>query len=368
MDTPPPPPSHAARAAAFAADLASATGSIDMANLRALARGGLPDSPPSARAAAWKLLLGYLPADTAAWERVLASKRGEYAQFVDDFAAPAAAPAHAATEDDHPLSSAPDSAWATHFQATTKDAELVAQIARDVERTHPDLAFFAGAGVRHALARVLLVFAKTNPALAYVQGMNELLAPIYYVFASADKEEVGGGGKRCGGDASATPSPHSPPEADAFWCLVALMADFRDNFCAALDDSSGGVRAALAALASTLRAADPRVAAHLFNTNAVDPAFFGFRWTTLLLTQEFALPDAVVLWDGLLAEAARDRAAALRRVCAAMVISQRAALLAGDFAANVKLLQSFPPQTDVRALLAGASALKSVDAAAQQQQ
>ena len=362
MDTP--RPSHAARAAAFAADLASTTGAIDMANLRCLARGGLPDSPPSARAAAWKLLLGYLPADTAAWEGVLASKRGEYAQFVADFAAPVAPPAHAATEDDHPLSSAPDSAWASHFQATTKDAELVAQIQRDVERTHPDLAFFAGVGVWTALARVLLVFAKTNPGLAYVQGMNELLAPIYYVFASADKEETGGGDD----NASATPSPPSPPEADAFWCLVALMADFRDNFCAALDDSTGGVRAALGALASTLRAADPRVATHLFDTNAVDPAFFGFRWTTLLLTQEFALPDAVVLWDGLLAEAARDRAAALRRVCAAMVISQRAALLAGDFAANVKLLQSFPPQTDVRLLLRGAVALTGVDEVAQQQQ
>ncbi len=33
------------------------------------------------------------------------------------------------------------------------------------------------------LSRILFLFAKLNPGIRYVQGMNELLAPIYYVFA-----------------------------------------------------------------------------------------------------------------------------------------------------------------------------------------
>lgn len=35
---------------------------------------------------------------------------------------------------------------------------------------------------------ILLLFAKLNPAIRYVQGMNEVLAPIFYVF-STDTDE-----------------------------------------------------------------------------------------------------------------------------------------------------------------------------------
>lgn len=33
------------------------------------------------------------------------------------------------------------------------------------------------------LARILLLYAKLNRGVRYVQGMNELLAPLYYLFA-----------------------------------------------------------------------------------------------------------------------------------------------------------------------------------------
>ena len=32
------------------------------------------------------------------------------------------------------------------------------------------------------MRNILLLFAKLNPAIGYVQGMNEVLAPLYYVF------------------------------------------------------------------------------------------------------------------------------------------------------------------------------------------
>lgn len=35
---------------------------------------------------------------------------------------------------------------------------------------------------------ILLLFSKLNPAVRYVQGMNEVLAPIYYIF-STDADE-----------------------------------------------------------------------------------------------------------------------------------------------------------------------------------
>lgn len=42
--------------------------------------------------------------------------------------------------------------------------------------------------MQEAMRNILLLFAKLNPAIQYVQGMNEILAPIYYVF-SADPVE-----------------------------------------------------------------------------------------------------------------------------------------------------------------------------------
>lgn len=45
---------------------------------------------------------------------------------------------------------------------------------------------------RQVIARILYIFAKLNPGQGYVQGMNELIGPIYYVFAN-DKLEWSGG-------------------------------------------------------------------------------------------------------------------------------------------------------------------------------
>ena len=53
--------------------------------------------------------------------------------------------------------------------------------------------------------------------------MNELLAPIYYCFAT-DKTSF---------------SFHA--EADAFFCFTNLMSELRDGFCRSLDYSNVGI-------------------------------------------------------------------------------------------------------------------------------
>ena len=37
-----------------------------------------------------------------------------------------------------------------------------------------------------AIERLLFIYAKLNPAIGYVQGMNELIAPLYYVLTLID--------------------------------------------------------------------------------------------------------------------------------------------------------------------------------------
>ena len=64
------------------------------------------------------------------------------------------------------------------------------------------------------MKRVLFVFAKLNRGLDYVQGMNELLAPIYYQFRNDPKEGA-----------------RENAEADSFYCFMDVISEFRDHFC-----------------------------------------------------------------------------------------------------------------------------------------
>ncbi len=69
---------------------------------------------------------------------------------------------------------------------------------------------------------------------------------------------------------------------------------------------------------------------HIFSLNF-------HRWLSLMLSQEFALPDVLRIWDSLLAD--ETRSDFLIDVCTAMVLVIREDILTNDFADNVKLLQ-----------------------------
>eukprot|EP00216_Chloropicon_sp_CCMP2111_P005275 CAMPEP_0198237356 /NCGR_PEP_ID=MMETSP1446-20131203/3215_1 /TAXON_ID=1461542 ORGANISM="Unidentified sp, Strain CCMP2111" /NCGR_SAMPLE_ID=MMETSP1446 /ASSEMBLY_ACC=CAM_ASM_001112 /LENGTH=146 /DNA_ID=CAMNT_0043919489 /DNA_START=81 /DNA_END=518 /DNA_ORIENTATION=- len=127
------------------------------------------------------------------------------------------------------------------------------------------------------------------------------------------------------------------------------MSELRDHFCKQLDNSSSGIKATMQRLSQYLREQDYELWDHLHNRVKIDPQFFAFRWITLMLTQEFHFPDVLRLWDTFLGDP-RGRLDALLRVCVAMATLARDALLSGDFAQNIKLLQSYPP-VDVHILI-----------------
>lgn len=41
---------------------------------------------------------------------------------------------------------------------------------------------------------------------------------------------------------------------------------------------------------------------NVLEKQSLKPEFFAFRWLTLLLSQEFSLPDVIALWDSLFAD------------------------------------------------------------------
>uniref|UniRef100_M1BAC5 RabGAP/TBC domain-containing protein n=1 Tax=Solanum tuberosum TaxID=4113 RepID=M1BAC5_SOLTU len=301
---------------------------INLGEVRRLASQGIPDGP-GIRAIVWKLLLGYLPTEKALWPTELAKKRPEYKQFKEellmnpseiarrleksaslendgtgtDIEGKGVLSRSKVTQEEHPLSLGKSSIWNQFFQ----DTEIIEQIDRD-----------------DALRIILIIFAKLNPGIRYVQGMNEILAPLFYVFRNDPNEE-----------------DPAMAEADTFFCFVELLSGFRDNFCQQLDNSVVGIRSTITRLSQLLKEHDEELWRHLEVTTNVNPQFYAFRWITLLLTQEFNFPDSLLIWDTLLSDPEGPQETLLR-ICCAMLIIVRRRLLAGDFTSNLKLLQNYP--------------------------
>ncbi|KAF8402112.1 hypothetical protein HHK36_013064 [Tetracentron sinense] len=262
---------------------------INMRELRKLASQGIPDGA-GIRPTVWKLLLGYLPCDRGLWSSELAKKRSQYKHFKEELLVnpqnfeflniSVASQSEITskldksaclekdkptcegsgllsrleiTHGEHPLSLGKTSVWNQFFQ----DTEIIEQIDRDVKRTHPDMHFFSGDSPfpksnQEALRSILIIFAKLNPGIRYVQGMNEVLAPLFYVFRNDPDEENA---------ASA--------EADTFFCFVELLSGFRDNFCQQLDNSIVGIRSTITKLSQLLKEHDEELWRHLEVTTKV---------------------------------------------------------------------------------------------------
>ncbi|XP_071707056.1 uncharacterized protein [Rutidosis leptorrhynchoides] len=337
---------------------------INIGELRQLASLGIPDTS-GIRSTVWKLLLGYLPIDKGLWSSELAKNRSQYKCFKEDLlrnpseitrkledSVSAKNGDHTnqsrcllarskITHGEHPLSLGKTSIWNQFFQ----DSEIIEQIERDVIRTHPDIHFFSGDSAfakanQDSLRNILIIFAKLNPGIKYVQGMNEILAPLFYVFKNDPNDDYA-----------------ANAEADAFFCFSELLSDFRDNFCQQLDNSIVGIRSTISRLSQLLKQHDEELWRHLEITTKVNPQFYAFRWITLLLTQEFIFDDCLQIWDMILSSSEGPQETLLR-VCCAMLILVRRRLLAGDFTANLKLLQSYPA-TNVSHLLYVANKLHS---------
>jgi len=299
--------------------------------------------------------------------------------------------------EDHPLNPNPKSHWQSFF----KDNDVLLQIDKDVRRLCPDLTFFQQATphpnvmvigdpslgispqerlharVNHVqleaqtlerkgvgpstlanskkradedyaplsqgqeahwevVERMLFLFAKLNPGQGYVQGMNEIIGPIYYVLASDNRLEW-----------------REHAEADCFFCFTNLMSDIRDFFIKTLDDSATGIQSMMIRLNNRLNEIDNAVATVLGN-QGIKMQYFAFRWLTLLLSQEFALPDVLRLWDALLTDETRSKL--LIDVCVSMLFLTRDTLLNNDFASNMKMLQNYPLM-DMSLILAKAKEL-----------
>jgi len=365
------------------------TSKIDFDQIRKLAFTGIPDQS-GLRAKYWKILLNYLPLNKEDWATSLESSRQTYLQFSEELIANPyknltlgsnatfKVASRDVTMEDHPLNTAHDSQWNAHF----KDLVIMQEIEKDVKRTCPSLHFFtmdlyaeeeknktikkkpfddvkdpielfkkysdtisktnpAKPNPLEAIQRILFMYTKLNSGIGYVQGMNEILGPIYYTFASDND-----------------PFWRDYAEADGFFCFMNLMSEIRDNFVKTLDATECGIGAHMDHLNDLLRRKDKDLWDSLTKKNMQSP-FYSFRWITLLLTQEFELPDVQQIWDSFFGDP--DRFSFVIYFCCAMMENIREELLKGDFADNLKLLQNYPMNSDVGQIMNIAIQIKEED-------
>jgi TBC1 domain family member 13 len=195
---------------------------IDMTALKVIAFRGIPDEVRSLRGVVWRLLLNYLPNKPSKWIETINENKKQYESFMEELIIK---PQISMEETvggsdengrkqvaDHPLSVSEESVWAQFH----KDREIWEEIEKDVKRTRNETALFMRALkdedtnknwdrlLRQAelkkselnaedrekyiethgdvLSRILFIYAKLNPGIRYVQGMNEILALLYFVF------------------------------------------------------------------------------------------------------------------------------------------------------------------------------------------
>lgn len=107
-------------------------------------------------------------------------------------------------------------------------------------------------------------------------------------------------------------------EADTFYCFTYLMTHLRDNFMKIYDSSEFGILVRMQKFLKLLKTIDQEIC-ELFERQKLKPEFYAFRWLTLLLSQEFQLPDVLRLWDSLFAEQ-DNNLQFLLYICCAMVM------------------------------------------------
>lgn len=340
---------------------------FDIINLRLHAFSGIPTCFVALRALIWKIVIGYFPSNKADWDEKIPKMRREYFQHMEskispelvktilngkglppgssmqeletlcalkreDSGPPADSPSKpslkdnckiiAATpcEDDHPLSTNKNSNWHQYFA----DQQLWEEIVKDVRRTRGELLD----GANFTLTKILFLFIKTNPGMRYLQGMNEIVAVIYYVF-------------------SKDPIAVEHAEADAFHVFSRLILEMKEHFTfepAQTGQSDGQLKedsmlvTQLKETWALLKKVDNKLYNH-FTQKGIEYHFVILKWYTSLFTQEFN-PDATFkIFDGIMTH--KRKSTLIKCLCVSVLICLHTELLkATDFATIMITIQN----------------------------
>ncbi|VWU50375.1 TBC domain protein, putative [Hepatocystis sp. ex Piliocolobus tephrosceles] len=172
------------------------------------------------------------------------------------------------------------------------------------------------------LCRILYIYANLHPYVKYVQGMNEILAPIYFIIFNDPLCNCCLQG-----------------EADTFFCFLELMQKQKDVFCERLDNTDDGINGKLQKFVLLLKIKEYDLWKKLY-TLKIKTQYYALKWILLLLTQEFDMADSIILYDHFIINTNENF---ILYICLVICRKLKSSLLYGNFTVNLKLLQNIPP-------------------------
>lgn len=230
---------------------------------------GIPSTLPCLRPMIWKALLNYLPKDNLSkWKEITIENYQNYQKLLKKY----------------PI----DVISLTDFAENNKNNEIITQIDKDLPRTRTEMKWFSevdpndfNRGTRYnTIRRILFTYAKNNSSLGYVQGMNELVAVIYYIFSIDDSEFIG---------------PFV--ESDTYKCFEKLMEDMEPLFkMGDISYSQLFITLQIKKIKEIMNFCIPEVLPHL-DDEGLNLDVCVTRWIFCLFAQDCSMDMAVNFWD-----------------------------------------------------------------------
>lgn len=245
---------------------------INLSDLRRLCWHGCP---VEVRATCWKLLLGYTPTTNSRLSKTLFNKRAEYARILD----------------------------AHYLGNKYLDKSILHQITIDIKRTSGGT-FLLNDELRGRVIRVLYCWSIRRPASGYVQGLNDVIMPLFEVFLSdaIQASESNQPSPNITIDAGKLAQLAEPAldnvEADVFWCFSRLVDSIQDNYTA----SQVGIHRQVSRMQQICAVLDPDLVKHLQVNLEIEFVQFAFRWINCLLVRELKMGLIIRAWDTYLCE------------------------------------------------------------------
>lgn len=222
---------------------------------------GIPEALPCLRPLIWKSLIGFYPLNNLSqWKEETINKYKIYEEnIVKKY---------------------------TYYPNNIKeerDINLINQINKDLPRTRFDCDFYANDQNNYEkLRRILFFYANEHRDVNYIQGMNEIIAIIFYIFSKDDN-----------------PFNEKYKESDAYFTFEKLMEQVKDIFMMEnIDYSQLYVKEQIEEIKKILKKIDSNLMNH-FHQIGLEIDNFVMRWLLVLFAQEFTIDVAVNFWDRL---------------------------------------------------------------------
>eukprot|EP00917_Polyrhabdina_sp_WS-2016_P013639 GHVP01029852.1.p1 GENE.GHVP01029852.1~~GHVP01029852.1.p1 ORF type:complete len:352 (+),score=61.45 GHVP01029852.1:2-1057(+) len=273
---------------------------IDISLLRDLSWKG---TPSSLRAIVWKLLLGYLSPNKQNRENLLNEKREKYISILEN---------------------------TRIFSGSEGEKKLTKQIDADLPRMLPNTCLLKLEWVQDSIRNILIALASHRPSLGYIQGINDIVVPVFYVFLQEIFEKTSSQSK-------IEFNAIKELEADCFWCFLAILAPIQKNYTS----NHTGVIEKIAKIELIISKMEPELYAHL-KKEKVDFLHFGFRWISCLLIREIPLRHIIRMWDTYISEGKESFSIFHPYVCTAFLRYWKEEVLKRGFCEIILLLQNPP--------------------------